>query len=102
MTKTGNDKLMITLKNVVPLAVLAIGVAVTFTRSESEIKQLRTDYEKIAAADVSQDENIDQNEDAIIGIKKDLTFILDRQDLMRTEQKDTAREILRKLDDISR
>lgn len=107
MTKTGNDKLMndklmIALKNVVPLAVLAMGVVMTFTRAESKIEQLRIDYDKISAAEEVQDENIDQNEDAIIGIKKDLTFILDRQDVMRSEQMDTAKEILRKLDALSR
>lgn len=100
MAKTGNDKLLITLKNLVPLAILAVGVVVTFTRSESKIDQLKTDYDKILAADEVQDENIDQNENAIIGIKKDLTFILDTQDKMRTEQQDTAREIMEKLDDL--
>lgn len=100
MAKTGNDKLLIALKNLVPLAILAAGVLVTFIRAESKIDQLKTDYDKMFATEQVQDENIDQNENAIIGIKKDLTFILDTQDKMRTEQQDTAREIMEKLDDL--
>jgi len=95
-----NDKLLIALKNLVPLAILAAGVLVTFTRSESKIDQLNKDYDKILATEEVQEENIDQNENAIIGIKKDLTFILDTQDKMRTEQQETAKEIMTKLDEL--
>jgi hypothetical protein len=100
MAKTNNDKLLIALKNLLPLAIIAAGVLVTFIRAESKIEQLKTDYDKILATDDVQDENIDQNENAIIGIKKDLTFILDTQDEMRLEQRETAKEIMTKLDDL--
>jgi len=100
MAKTGNDKLLIALKNLVPLAIIAAGVLVTFIRAESKIDQLKTDYRKMFDTDEVQDESIDQNENAIIGIKKDLTFILDTQDEMRLEQRETAREIMRKLDEL--
>lgn len=98
MANTSNDKLLIALKNLVPLAIIAAGVLVTFTRSESKINQLKADYDKILAVEEVQDESIDLNENAIIGMKKDLTFILDTQDEMRTEQQDTARAIMDKLD----
>jgi len=66
----------------------------------SDVKINCRDIAAISAVEEVQDKNIDENEDAIIGIKKDLTFILDRQDLMRTEQKETAKEIMRKLDEL--
>ena len=100
MAKTGNDKLMIALKNLVPLVIIAAGVLVTFIRAESKIDQLNKDYAKILAVEEVQDENIDENENAIIGMKKDLTFILDTQDEMRLEQRETAMRIMKKLDDL--
>ncbi len=101
MANTSNDKLLIALKSLVSLVLLALiaeGVLVTFIRAESKIDQLKTDHAKILAVEEVQDESIDENENAIIGMKKDLTFILDTQDEMRTEQQDTAKEIMDKLD----
>lgn len=100
MAEKNNDKLLIALKNLVPLAIIAAGVLVTFIRADSKINQLKTDYDKILAANEVQDENIDENENAIIGIKKDLTFIIDTQDEMRLEQREKAKEIMKKLDDL--
>lgn len=76
-----NEERWIT-KSVIPFVILAFGICGTVIRSEVKISQIEEDYARRVNIDTIQTEAIDENEDDIIRIKKDIGQILTAQNTM--------------------
>lgn len=87
----GDSKMLDTAKSLLPLIILAVGIVVTFTRGEAKIDQLQNDFGKLLAVDTKQSNDIDINENKLIGVEKDIAQILSTQKTMiDTEQENTT------------
>lgn len=88
MSKSNDDKWLT--KSVIPFVILAFGICGTVIRSEVKISQIEEHYLTVVAIDNVQSEAIDENENDIIGMKKDITQIISTQKTMiLTEQANT-------------
>ena len=68
------------MKSIIPIVVLSAGIVASYVRSEGKIETLQEEYVRMLKVDSVQTETIDDNENDIIGMKRDIAQIIKTQE----------------------